>query len=455
MGGIRFSGAAICAAMAMNHDFDAVIVGAGVAGLAAAGALRRAGARCLVLEAGARIGGRAFTDHPAALGGAPFDHGASWLHAAERNPLAPLARDAGISLHPTHGDWTRHVMIDGRRATAAEIEAYNAAWERFEAAARARAASGPDTTLDEAEAGLRGDPWLATIATWEASLIAAADPRDLSVQDWHLNELSGGNLRVEGGLGAMVARVLGPAAGAVRFGTVVRGIAWDRPGGGVEVTSDAGRLTARAAIVTVSTGVLRAGGLGFVPVLPKAQRAALDGLPMGLLSKVALRAAGPDRLGLRPGTSLYRRLADPAEPAMFFNLWSQEQPLAIGFFGGRAAWALAQEGEAATAAFAHAELRRLLGPRAATAFAPEVVVTRWGTDPAFRGAYAYARPGCVAPRAAMDAPLAGSLWFAGEAWCSDGLAGTVGGAFLSGERAAASVAETLGLTAPRPSGSPG
>ncbi|MDA8250254.1 MAG: FAD-dependent oxidoreductase [Rhodospirillales bacterium] len=432
----------------MTADLDVVVVGAGVAGLAAAGVLRRAGARCVVLEACARIGGRAYTAHPAELGGAAFDHGATWLHAAERNKLAERARAAGIGLRDTQGDWTRHVMIDGRPATAAESAAQAATWERFEAVARARAASGADVSVDAAVAELRGDPWAATVATWEASLIAAADPRDLSVRDWHLNELSGGNLRVAGGLGAMVARVLGPDAGEIRRAAAVRRIAWDGPGGGVELAGDFGTLAARAAIVTVSTGVLRAGGIAFAPGLPERQRAALDGLPMGLLSKVAIPAAGSDRLGIAPGTSLYRRLDDPAEQAIFFSLWSQGEAHAVGFFGGRAAWALAQAGAAATASFARAELRRLLGDAADAAFADAAVVTDWGTHPAFLGAYAYARPGCVEGRAAMDTPLADRLWFAGEAWCMDGLAGTVGGAYVSGERAGAAAARTLGFSAP-------
>lgn len=435
----------------MDTDLDAVVVGAGVAGLAAAASLRQAGARCLVLEAGTRLGGRAFTDHPAALGGAAFDHGASWLHAAERNPLVPLAQAAGIPLGDTRGDWTRHVVIDGRAANGDELAAYLDMRERFEATARARAAAGPDTSVDAAVAPLRGDPWLATVATWEASLIAAADPRDLSVQDWHLNELSGGNLRVGGGLGAMVARVLGPMAGAVRLEAPVRRIAWDRPGGAVEVTGDFGTLAARAAIVTVSTGVLRAGGIAFSPALPEDRRAALDGLPMGLLSKVALAATAVNRRGMAPGTSLFHRLDDPAERAIFFSLWPLGQDHVVGFFGGRAAWALAAEGAAATEAFARAELGRLLGTQAAAGFGP-AVVTNWGTDPAFLGAYAYARPGCLAARAAMDAPIAERLWFAGEAWCMDGLAGTVGGAFLSGTRAATAAARALGLNAPVPPG---
>ncbi len=238
-----------------------------------------------------------------------------------------------------------------------------------------------------------------------------------------------------GGLGALVARVLGPQAGAVRLATPAQHVAWQRPGGMVEVTTPAGTIRARACVVTASTGVLRAGGIRFGPPLPEAQRAALDGLPMGLLSKAAVPASTAERFGLAPGTSLSRRVADPAEPAMFFHLWPQGRPHAVGFFGARAAWRFAEAGTAATAAFAREELVRLLGGNAADAFG-EAEVTTWGTDPAFLGAYAYARPGCMEARAAMDAPLAGRLAFAGEAWCTDGLAGTVGGAFLSGERAA-------------------
>ena len=84
-------------------DADIVIIGAGVAGLAAAARVRQAGRSCVVLEASARIGGRAWTTFPAALGGVPFDQGAIWLHTAERNPLAAIARAASEPLHDASG----------------------------------------------------------------------------------------------------------------------------------------------------------------------------------------------------------------------------------------------------------------------------------------------------------------------------------------------------------------
>ena len=425
----------------MTADTDTVVVGAGVAGLAAAAALRRAGSDCVVLETSSRVGGRAWTAFPPALGGAAFDHGASWLHAAERNPLAELAHAHGDALAGSGEDWTRHVRIGERRATEGEMAAYDHAWTRFEAVAGERAGQVPDTSLADALAGLRDDPWTATVETFEATLIAAADPKDFSVRDWHLNELTGSNLTVPGGLGALVARRLAPLAGPVRLDSPVTRIAWDRPGGGVGASTPSGDVAARACIVTVSTGVLAAGTIGFDPPLPADRRAAIDGLPMGLLTKVALRAATPERFGLAPGTSLHRWVAHAGEPAMFFLAWPDGQDHLLGFVGGPAAWELSRAGPAATEAFARAELRRLLGAEAAFAGA---VVTGWGGNPAFAGAYAYARPGCAGARAAMDAPLAERLWFAGEAWCSDGLAGTVGGAFRSGEAAARAALRVIG-----------
>ncbi|HEX4663657.1 MAG TPA: FAD-dependent oxidoreductase, partial [Terriglobales bacterium] len=46
---------------------DVIIIGAGVAGLSAAGMLSRAGIRVLVLEARDRVGGRVLTVHPPGL----------------------------------------------------------------------------------------------------------------------------------------------------------------------------------------------------------------------------------------------------------------------------------------------------------------------------------------------------------------------------------------------------
>ena len=421
-------------------DTEFVVVGAGVAGLSAAAELRARGRSCVVLEAAARVGGRAWTETPAALRHAPFDHGASWLHNAERNPLADIARAHGDAVHRSEAQRARLVYIGDRVADAAELAAYDDAFDRFETLARARALTEPDLAFADAVAPLAGDPWTGTIETWEATLIAAADPHDFSLRDWHVNELNGGNLSVEGGLGAFVARRLAPMAGEVRLSTQVTRIGWN---GAVRAETACGTISARAAIVTVSTGVLAAGGIAFDPPLPPAIEDALHGLPMGLLTKVALPSRDGDRLGLPAPASLQRQVPR-GEPAMFFHAWPAGRDHIIGFIGGPAAWDLARAGPAATEDFARAELRRRLGAAAERSLGP-AVVTGWGTDPAHFGAYAYARPGCFPARAALAQPLAGArLMFAGEATRTDGLAGTVGGAWLAGQDAARAAAAAFG-----------
>ncbi len=179
-----------------------VVVGAGAAGLAASAALRAAGAAVTLIEAGARCGGRARTERPAVLAGAAFDHGASWLHDAGRNPLADLARAGGHVLLDAPEMHTARLFVDARPATPAEHDAYADAEARWRAAVLDRLAGlapDVDTTLADAAGGLGDDPWRATLEAWEGAVIAAADADVLSVRDWHRNALGGANLRAAGG----------------------------------------------------------------------------------------------------------------------------------------------------------------------------------------------------------------------------------------------------------------
>ncbi len=415
-------------------DTEIIVVGAGVAGLASAARLRATGRSCVVLEASGRVGGRA---HTIRLGDTPFDLGATWLHEAERNPLADLARAAGEALEDADAPRNRLLLVDGRRAGAEDEAAYWRAAGAFDRACQARAKQEPDVSLSEAIADLRDDFWTNTVETWEATLIAAADPRRFSVRDWAANDLLGANLWAPGGIGALVERVLAPRAGPVKLRAPVRRIAWD--GDGVSVQGAFGTLRGKSCIVTVSAGVLAAGTIAFDPPLPAATQAAIAGLPMGLLTKVGLRVAAGNRLGLAPDTSLRRHVRRPLEPTMSFQAWPSGADHIAGFVGGPVAWDLARAGDGATKAFARGQLRALLGSDAAAAV-EEIVVSGWGNDPWQHGAYTYAVPGQAGARAVLGTPLAdGRLVFAGEAVCTDGLAGTVGGAFRSGEAAADAV----------------
>ena len=225
-------------------EVDVVVIGAGLAGLGAAAALRQAGARAVVLEAAGRIGGRAHTVHAPELGGAWFDLGAIWFHNAEQNPLVPLAEAAGATLLRSDRLRQERTFVGSRPATAAELADYAAAWDRYAAAAEALLAPAQaDPPLSAVARHLADDPWARTIEAWEGPVICAVDADRFSLRDWHRNQLSGSNLLPEGGIGAFVARHLG-AGLDIRLRTPATRIAWDRAGGGVAVETPVGTVQA-------------------------------------------------------------------------------------------------------------------------------------------------------------------------------------------------------------------
>lgn len=398
-----------------------IVIGAGVAGLAAAGHLRAHGISTTLIEATSRIGGRARTE---LIGHDPFDHGATWLHDADRNPLVALA-GPDDDLIDTDRHRRERVTIAGRLATVTEQADYDESWERLDCVV-APALASPDITLAAAMAGMADDPWMGLVALWEGAIIAAADASRLGLQDWHRNRLGGRNLVPRAGVGAFVGRRLHTEA---ILDTPAHRICWGGPD--VSVETPTGTIRAAAVIITVSTGVLAAGSIRFDPPLPAPIEGSIHALPMGLLTKVAVPAAtGSDRLGLEPGTVLVDR-----DGCMTFNAWPLDRDYLTGFIGGDRAWSLARDPDA-LADLARAELRRALGGGAVLDLLP-AIITDWGANPAFAGAYAYAGPGDADHRGALAAAFpAERVVFAGEATRTDGLAGTVGGAYLSGIEAA-------------------
>jgi monoamine oxidase len=81
----------------MTAATDVVVVGAGLAGLAAASRLVDAGAEVVVLEARDRVGGRTLT-LPAA-DGTLIDHGGHWIGPTQ-DRIAALAERVGVTPPP-------------------------------------------------------------------------------------------------------------------------------------------------------------------------------------------------------------------------------------------------------------------------------------------------------------------------------------------------------------------
>jgi polyamine oxidase len=90
-----------------------VIIGAGMAGIAAARHLMDKGFDVLMLEARPRIGGRIWTDNSLGL---PIDLGASWIHNSADNPITGLATTLGASTVLTSYDnnivYDKHNIVE-------------------------------------------------------------------------------------------------------------------------------------------------------------------------------------------------------------------------------------------------------------------------------------------------------------------------------------------------------
>jgi monoamine oxidase len=413
-------------------EVDVAVVGAGAAGIGAARRLGEAATvSAVVLEARERVGGRVHTVAPA---GFPLDRGAEWLHSADRNPLSPIARRLGFSVHQRPPEWTTRLRRSGETT---EAEADWIAAREVQARARRKAATEP---ADRPLASL-----LVSGGRWNALLDATsswgngAELDRVSVKDYVRYEDSGVNWRLREGYGRLFETL---AEGQpVALGTGVRRI--DHRGRAIKLETTRGTVAAARVIVTVPTSILAAEALRFDPPLPD-KAAAASGLPLGVDDKLFISLAG--RL---PGIDhdAYLVGSTTSRETMSYQVRPFDRPAIYCFFGGRWATALEREGEAAMFSFAAGELARLFGNDIRRQLAP-LASTAWLADPWARGSYSYALPGHADDRKMLAAPVDQRLFFAGEA-CSPNFFSTAHGAYLTGVAAAEAALASLRKVAGR------
>ena len=258
-------------------------------------------------------------------------------------------------------------------------------------------------------------------------LDAGADSRQLSIHGLQQHGLTRPNWLVREGFGTVVASL---AQGVpVALGERVREI--DSRGPRVRVQTTGGTVEATDCIVTVSTGVLRAESMRFLPGLPLDTLRALEALPMGHFAKIILDFDAP--LPGLPTSGWVMESQAPAGQTMHFLYHPFGSNLVVGLVGGAYGEALARLPEDLAVQEGLARLVQCVGPL------PQRLVrgafTNWAHDPLHWGGYAYLTPGGGAARQMLGTPVHERLYFAGEAVAQE-LAQTCGGAFLSGQQAA-------------------
>ena len=406
-----------------------VVIGAGAAGLAAAAELGRAGRSVLVLEARERVGGRCWTVREPGVA-APVELGAEFIHG-EAEITHQLLRQAGMT------------ALDSGRIQRTLERGKLAAVDGF--AEAKKSVEGISLPKDVSFAALLKSRNLPektkTFAAMMVEGFDAADPRLASAraiaEEWGGAEMGASQPRPSAGYGELLAWLVGSLEPRVklRLQAVVREVKWKRWAVEVRGAFLGKPFTVRAkqAIVTLPVGVLQAGSVRFRPALGE-KRAALRNLVSGPVVKLALRFDSPFWEERCPDVSFFHC------PGGFFpTFWNQlprHAPCLIGWAGGPKADAHAGLAAGEVVRRALATLERLFGKAArAESRLQNFRLQDWRADPFARGAYSYVRVGGTGAREALAAPLAATLYFAGEATDTE-QAGTVAGAFESGRRAA-------------------
>ncbi|KAJ9131613.1 Amine oxidase [Pleurostoma richardsiae] len=300
----------------LSTRVDVIIIGAGLAGLAAADKVIQSGLSCIVLEARDRVGGKTWSKELAS-GDGVVELGAAWINDSNQSRMIELARKFGAEL--IEQNTTGNCVFQGfdgscssfpygelPRFDAATVENVAKIRDMVEEDCQAVDVSIPrDTALDSLtfEAYLRSrgasHTAISTATLWTRAMLGQ-EPADISAL-FFLNYCKSG-----GGLLQMRSdRKHGGQYLRIRQGTqlVAKGFASTLPGGVLRLSSPvtsvkqvrqralevhaAGHVyRARKVICSVPTPVLKS--IDFAPPLPLSKRLVTDSTSYGYYTKVMM-----------------------------------------------------------------------------------------------------------------------------------------------------------------------
>ncbi|KAJ6931087.1 polyamine oxidase 2-like [Populus alba x Populus x berolinensis] len=413
-----------------------IVIGGGIAGVAAARALHDASIEVVLLESRDRLGGRVHTDFSF---GFPVDLGASWLHGVcKENPLAPLIGRLGLPLYRTSGD--NSVLYDHDLESYAlyDMDGNQVPQELVTKTDKVRLENNEDMSIlrafsivFERRPDLRLEGLAHKVLQWYLCRMEgwfAADSETISLKGWDQEEL------LPGGHGLMVRGYL-PVINTlakgldIRLGHRVTKIA--RHYNGVKVTVEDGRtFMADAAVVAIPLGVLKSKTIMFEPKLPDWKEEAIKDLGVGIENKIVLNFEQV----FWPKVEFLGVVAETSYGCSYFlNLHKATgHPVLVYMPAGKLARDIEKMSDEAAANFAFMQLKKILPDASAPI---QYLVSRWGSDINSLGSYSYdtvGKPHELYERLRIPVD---NIFFAGEA-TSVSYPGSVHGAFSTGLMAA-------------------
>jgi monoamine oxidase len=415
---------------------DAIIVGAGAAGLMAARELKRAGKEILVLESSPRAGGRVLTLYETNAG-VPVELGAEFIHgdAPETRKLLDEARLITVP-----------VLGEHYRSDRGELSDQGAVWKRM---AKVFRHLNPDRKTDRSFQDFLDDKPGGRSLSNERELargfVQGFNGADTSLisEKWLAEQgdptegASEAN-RIVNGYGALIEFLMRHLTELIRSSVAVTRII--RTESQVTVMDEHGKdHVARAVIITVPLPLLQDGTIILEPDIPAIRNAARQ-LVMGHVARV--NVVVKERFWEKKVEDL-SFVHCPERP---FNVWWTQNPLRApvltGWSGGPPALELMRNEHVEDVTLA--ELARAFAIKRSRldTLVESIHTYDWSEDPHVRGAYSYAGvAGAHAPRI-LARSFDDRIYLAGEA-TESGASGTVEGALISGKRAARKVIEAI------------
>jgi monoamine oxidase len=407
-----------------------IIVGAGIAGIAAARVLHDAGHEVVIIEARDRIGGRIWTDYSL---GTPIDLGASWIHQSKNNPLTEIAAQHRIAAKPTN--YGSYYLFDPEGVALPEGDRGNhfAQAEKLlkkvgKVASKAKIGMNMQEAVDAIVTQEKlDDPARHTLA-WrlamlelykgaELNLLAASDEQALQNED----------LLLTTGFGKLIEKM---AAGLdIRLNQRVLVVRQNDQG--VTITTGGEDFEGDFALVTLPLGVLKASDVRFDPVISTSKKNAIKKLGVGHINKLALKFEKPFWPTDRDFIGYVSKRK--GEFPLFLD-WAHAagKPYLISILGNEFSKAIERQEDMDLAVMSHQVLYKLYD----NATMPiDVLFSRWGTEKYSKGAFSYLPAGVEIVNRDYLAQPEKRVYFAGEHAIRDG-AGTAHGAYQSGVRAA-------------------
>ncbi|WP_326498526.1 flavin monoamine oxidase family protein [Mycobacterium sp. Aquia_216] len=410
-----------------------LIVGAGMAGLAAARSLVDAGWPVRLIEARDRIGGRVYTNRD---WGVPIEMGASWIHGTANGPMMNLARKARAQVIPTDYNGWAKLAVDPRLAP---MDYDPDPWRTFVERACDRVNGGSvgaavDAAAKREQLSTSDRAQLAFFVATEIEDEYAAGADQLSATTFDAGDYADGDQAVITNGYDALPKLLADGLQIV-LNTAVTAIT--RRDDAVVVHAGNQSFEGPAAIVTVPLGVLKAGSIAFDPPLPEGHARAVNALGFGVLSKSFFRF---DQRTWKTDNAFYLFMGtDPGAWAQWFTLSSAAGPIVVAFNAGDRGRGVETSSVADVTARALPIARQLFGGITPV----EVRTSSWSTDPYAWGSYSFHAPGSgLEDRRRLQEPIGDRLYLAGEAVDVKNPS-TVIGAVLSGRNVADQLIQRL------------